>query len=369
VSTIALLGVTGHAGRLLAAELAARGHRFVAVGRDGGRIREVVEGSDPPRGKARVEEVRVVDVSDQRSLRRGLAGVDLVLSTVGPYDGLGRAVVEACLAEGTHLIDLAFEPVYHRWLHGRGTAAAAAGVTLVSGAGVYGAVGDLLASLAAGAVEQPTDVHVAYGFEGGLLGAASAGSLRTVATLLGTSSDALVQGVVEAESPGEARRLAWFPRPVGPSHAAGVPGIEPLTVPRHVPTVRTVRTYVAMSSWRAELLQLTANAARWERARREVERRLGRRASAADRGERISGRWACVAEVAGSEGVARAWTAGRDAVRCSAAIAVRFAEEVLAGDIAPGAVVPASVGDPGTVLDALSERTGARWALVRPGAR
>jgi hypothetical protein len=32
-------------------------------------------------------------------------------------------------------------------------------------------------------------------------------------------------------------------------------------------------------------------------------------------------------------------------------------------------LVPASVGAPGTVLDALSERTGARWALVRPGAR
>jgi hypothetical protein len=173
-------------------------------------------------------------------------------------------------------------------------------------------------------------------------------------------------GRVVEELPGEVRRLAWFPRPVGPVHAAGVPAPEPLTVPRHVPSARTVRTYLALSSWRAELLQAAGNLARRPRGRRLLADRLTSRAGTPSVAQRAAARWACVVEAEGEEGVARAWAYGTDPYGTGAASIVALAEAVLAGRADAGVVPPALVEVPADLLDTLSARTDLRWSVSRP---
>ena len=134
---------------------------------------------------------------------------------------------------------------------------------------------------------------------------------------------------------------------------------------RHLPGVETVRTYEAVTGWRAELLQATANLARSERGRRWLARRAAAGPPPPTAVERAETRWGCVAEVAGSATVGRAWAYGHDPVRLTALIATVLARTLLAtpahvlpgGAVAPSEVIPARA-----MLDELAERTDLRWS-------
>lgn len=185
--------------------------------------------------------------------------------------------------------------------------------------------------------------------------------------MLGTVGRAYVGGDLVTEPLAAERRLAWFPRPLGPMHAAAVPGVEAVTVPRSIADVEEVRSYLAMSTWKAEALQALGNAARWEPARRRLSSWLERGPEGPSASGRARTRWACVAEARGSDGIARAWAYGHDPYGTAASMAVRVAEVIGAGVIDRGAVPIAAVSDPATTLDALSLRTGMRWSVARPG--
>ncbi|HSK22731.1 MAG TPA: hypothetical protein VK906_06130, partial [Egicoccus sp.] len=173
----------------------------------------------------------------------------------------------------------------------------------------------------------------------------------------------------EHERVGETRRLAWFPKPIGPAHAAAVPGPEPVTVAVHTPGIRQARCYLALPTWRAEVLQATGGLLRSPRWRDVVGRRLEQGDEPATGAD--GPRWACVAESRGGDGVARAWAYGRDPVGLGVAGLLTLAAAVLAGRVDAG-VLPASLVDgPSALLDRLSVTAGLRWSVARPttGAR
>jgi hypothetical protein len=346
VTRIGVLGAEGFTGGLLVDEVTRAGHEVVPI--DGTPVR----------------------AGDAETLRAALAGCEVGVSALGPAEPVGRAVVDAAIASGTHLVALTGDPTTLRWAgEERDGAAREAGVTVVPAAGFVAVPGDPLADLAAHAVTAPREVHVCYAFpDGGLLGALSTGSRRALVATLGAPGLALVRGEWVEELPGEARRLAWFPRPVGPVHAAGIPAPEPLTVPRHVPSVRTVRTSLALTSWRAELLQAAGNAATHPAGRRFLERRLTARRDAPSAARRAATRWACVAEAAGEEGIARAWAYGTDPYATGAASAVALAEAVAGGHADAGVIPPALAEVPSELLDTLSARTDLRWSVTRPSS-
>jgi short subunit dehydrogenase-like uncharacterized protein len=344
MTRIGVLGADGFMGGLVVDELGRRGHPVV-------RLADA---------SARSE--------DEGGLRAAFEGCEVVVSVLGPSDPMARRVLDAAIATGTHLVDPTGDPGTLRWaLEERAEAARAAGVTAVLASGFCAVPGDPLAHLAAHAVTAPREVHVSYAFPaGGLLTALSPGTRRAVAAQLGVPGIALDRGKVVKELPGESRRLAWFPRPVGPTHAVGVPAPEPLTVPLHVPSVRTVRTYLALTSWRAELLQATGSIASWPPGRRFLERRFTSRREPPSPAARAATRWACVAEAAGEEGVARAWAYGTDPYGTGAASTVALVEAVAAGHPDVGVIPPALVEVPSDLLDTLSARADLRWSVARP---
>jgi hypothetical protein len=375
MSTIAVLGAAGVVGSTVVGEDAPRGHRVVPLVRDPVRSEAVLDAvrtsvGEVPGVAGSVEASRTVDATAVDTLAAALADdVDLVISTVGPAVTLGAGVLETALARGVHLVDLGAAPGYLRWAHEQAAPAAlAAGVTVVPGAGCSPLVGDLLTAIAADAVTAPAAAHVAYVLPGGgHLGDATPGVRASLAAGVGRPLLALVDGRLEEGRTAEERRLAWFPRPVGPHHAAAIPGGEPLTVPRHVPGIRTVRTYLAMPSWRAELAQFQANASRWEAARRRVVGRLERERPPPSATRRAGLRWGVVAEVADRDGgVARAWANGHDPYELAACAVLAVAEHLLGGRVPAGVLAPAQVADPRLLLDGLSAVTDLRWSLARP---
>lgn len=356
---ICVLGASGLTGSLVAAEAVSRGHEVVACGRDAGRVREAVAHLG-----AAVRDVRDADVHRPDTLVAALRGADVAISTIGPYELLGPPVVRAALDAGVDLVDVTGEPGHVRSVHDQHDAAVRAGVRLLAGAGMTGAIGSLLAEVALLASGAGTEVHVAYVTEGGRRRAAwSLGTRRSIAGILGRPVRAYEDGAVE-EPLGERRRLAWFPRPLGPRHAAAIPGIEAITVPLRVPQVRAIHTYLAMPAWQAELLQGIGNLASRPRVGAWLTRRLDAGSSRPQAATRGAVRWAGVAEARGDAGIARAWAAGTDPYATAAALAVERAEALPGA--APGAVT-VTVGDgPDEVLDRLSARGGMRWSVVRP---
>ena len=333
-------GANGFAGDLVATALERRGHTVVRGSRDTAGV------ADPPEDVA------------------------IVCDAVAPAEPDARDAVARTIESGRHYVGLAVEQPFLRWVHDTQDAPARRrGVSVVPGAGLLFLVGDLLAALAAQAVRQPADVHVAYALptRGTRRRGTSADTRAAAATLLGRPGLAVVDGATVEEWPGEQRRLAWFPRPVGPRHAAGIPGGEPITVPRHVPGATTVRTSMALTTWRAETLQLAAGAARWAPMRAMVHTALTRGRETPDAAVRARTRWAAVAEVRGRDGaLARAWAYGHDPYGTTVSTAAVVIER-LAHGAPPGVVAPAQLGDPGDLLDRVAACSDLRWSVRRPG--
>lgn len=366
MATIALFGASGLTGRLTAAELVRRGHHTIAAAPDGDRLRARLDVGDEAMD---VLELRGVDAEDASALDALASDVDLVIDLAGPYAARGRTVVEAALRAGIHHVDAALEPDFVGWVHNQHERARVAGSVLVPAGGFPGALLDLLASSVVGAVTGADEVHLATGFpsRGGPRRGAGPATRAVLAELLGRPMVARVAGEAVEEPVAEARRLAWFPRPVGLAHAAGVPGAARLSVPRHAPDIGTVREYLALPGWQAELLQLAGAATGWPWARRRISRLVEGGPGEPSVARRSRVRWACVAETRGAEGVARAWANGRDPAATTAAALVVLAEAILAGAGSPGVRVPGELGRPGELLDRLSARRELRWSVIRPG--
>lgn len=360
MAVITVLGASGYTGRLLAAALDARGVDFVAAGRERAKVEAAVA------GLGHAVDVRTVDVTDRASLDELAGSSDVVATTVGPFTDLGGPVLEAAIAGGCHYLDSTGEQNFIRWaLDDQGTAARSAGVTAVPACGLDYLPGDTLASLAARAVGAPVrEVHVVYLARGGGI-MLSRGTRRTIARMIGEPSVAFVDGEYAEESIGDVRRHAWFPRPVGPRNAAGFPGGEPLFVPRHVPSVRTVRSYLAMPGGLAEGAKLVTTLGRFRPASRIIRSVLTAGPEGPSADDRRRQRWACIAEAVGEDGaLARAWAYGRDIYGLTGHAMAAVAERLADGrSQAVGVVSPAEALDAEELLDDLADAADLWWSV------
>ena len=108
-------GATGYTGQLVAEYLAAahpnEGQpRWALAGRDLAKLQRVRDTIGAPGDTPLV----VADADDPASLAAMAARARVVLTTVGPYQLYGSALVAACVAAGTGYVDLCGEPVWMR---------------------------------------------------------------------------------------------------------------------------------------------------------------------------------------------------------------------------------------------------------------
>ena len=168
-SDVLLLGAAGNSGRPIAAELAARRLSVRLAGRRRGPLEDLARALAAEGATA---DVRSVDVGDAASLTEAIAGVGVVLSTIGPFTRQAGPVIDACLAAGVPYVDIANEWPAVRGLLDRDDQARAHATTLVTGAGFgpaatetpvlrlvegMGAVPDLVRVAAAAEVARQSD--------------------------------------------------------------------------------------------------------------------------------------------------------------------------------------------------------------------
>ncbi|MEE4380358.1 MAG: saccharopine dehydrogenase NADP-binding domain-containing protein [Pseudomonadales bacterium] len=117
---VVLYGATGFTGRQAVAYFARHapaGLRWAVAGRDPHRLQGVALRNGAPPWIA-------CAADDREGLARLAARTRVVLTTVGPYARLGQALVEACVAERTHYVDITGETPWVRGLVDRLHAAA-----------------------------------------------------------------------------------------------------------------------------------------------------------------------------------------------------------------------------------------------------
>jgi short subunit dehydrogenase-like uncharacterized protein len=146
---VVVFGASGITGRQVARHLADRadqtGAKWAVAGRDADKVRRTLSeiGVEAP-------EVLVADVADAASLTSMCARAKVVIDTVGPYSLYGEPVIEACIAGGSHYMDLTGEvPFVRRMIEGADERARAAGVKIVNTSGFEAMPPDLLVLLAA----------------------------------------------------------------------------------------------------------------------------------------------------------------------------------------------------------------------------
>ncbi len=131
---VVVYGATGFTGRLVAEYLVgnARGAGWAMAGRSAEKLAEVRDLIGAPADTPLI----VADAADAASLAALCARTKVVLTTVGPYQLYGNALVAACAASGTDYVDLCGEPAWMRHkIDAHADAAKASGARIVFSCG------------------------------------------------------------------------------------------------------------------------------------------------------------------------------------------------------------------------------------------
>ena len=175
-----IYGANGYTGELVARLAVERGERPILAGRNAAAVGALATslGLD----------ATVVDLADEAALRDALGSVDAVAHCAGPFIRTARPMVDACLATGTHYVDVTGEPDVFTAVLARDAEAKAAGITLLTGGGYDVVPTDCLAALLAADLPDATELEIAFRAGGGLsrgtaltgLDIATGGALRRV---------------------------------------------------------------------------------------------------------------------------------------------------------------------------------------------
>ena len=155
-----LYGATGYTGTHIAELAAAKGLDPVLAGRNEQLVRKLADrlGLD----------WRVANLGDSGALKSLVSEFSVVLNAAGPFIHTWRPMVEACLAAGTHYLDLTGEIPIYEGLATHDQRARQAGIMLMPGVGFDMVPGDCLALALKRLMPDATSLDMAVSFEGTL---------------------------------------------------------------------------------------------------------------------------------------------------------------------------------------------------------
>ena len=340
-----LYGAYGYTGELIAREAAARGLRPLLAGRDAQRLASL--------GAELGLSSRAFDLADGEALRGALAEVPAVLHCAGPFVHTYRPMVEACLERRVSYLDITGEADVFLALAALGERAAAAGITLLPGAGYDVVPSDCLAAHLARRLPTATRLTLAFRPDAG----PSRGTAATMA------EHAHQGGLVRRN--GELVRVpvAWRTRDVdfgdGAQPTVTIPWGDVVTA-WYTTGIPDIEVYMAMPAKVVRRLRRTRPLLgllklaplRRMAASRARRRPAGPSAEKLARGE--TRLWGQVRDDAGHVAVAR--MRGPQAYRWTALTALAAVERVAAGGVKTGFTTPAGAFGPDFVLGPGVER-------------
>lgn len=325
-----IYGANGFTGQLAARRAVARGERPILAGRRA----EAVGGLAEELGL----EARTFDLEDPAALSRGLSSVAAVLHCAGPFAWTSRPMVDACLASGTHYLDITGEIDVFEAIHGRDAEARSAAVVLLPGVGFDVVPSDCLAARLAAESPGASQLELAFYAAGG---GVSRGTLRSMVERLPHAGAIRRGGRIEAVP------IAWDTRKIefscGRRWTMTIPWGDVSTA-FHSTGIPNIRVYTGASPRgieRARRLGRWAPVLGLKPIKRATQWFIGKRVTGPDAAAREAGRmylWGRVEDALG-----RGVTATFDTPEgydFTAEAAVEAARRVTAGEVEPGAMTP-----------------------------
>jgi short subunit dehydrogenase-like uncharacterized protein len=220
---LAVFGATGHTGRFVAAELAARGLRSILIGRDGNRLIACHPAAT----------TRVANIEDAVSIDAALLGAGAVINCAGPFFDTALPVIDAAIRAGIPYLDVTAEQsTVLRIRAERDDAARAAGVAIMPAMAFFGGLGDLLATVTCGDWLTPDSIEIAVALDGWhpTTGTRETGRRNTAARLI------VRDGQLVALPESMPSRDWSFPAPFGSQEVVAVPLTETVLIAHHIAT-------------------------------------------------------------------------------------------------------------------------------------
>lgn len=335
-----LYGANGYTGSLIARTAVAQGLRPVLAGRNAPGVTALAR----ELGLAH----RVFSLDDTAAVDQGLQAMAAVLHCAGPFLHTFQPVVDACLRNSVHYLDVTGEVAVFEAIATRDAQAKAAGVMLLPGVGFDVVPSDCLAAHLKQRLPSATRLALAISS----LSQVSRGTATTIVENIGRGGLVRKGGVVTRVPAGWKTRTIDFGE--GPVKAIAIPWGD-LSTAYHSTKIPDIEVYMA-----APLS--TRLAARGSRflgrvlGSSVVQRFLKWRIQAGPPGpseqERANGRsviWGEVEDGAGNRAVARLH--GPDGYTLTASAALAIIRRVLAGNAPAGFQTPSSVFGPDFVLE------------------
>ena len=163
-----IYGATGFTGLLIAERAAEEGLRPVLAGRDEVKLRGIAGRLGLP--------WRVFKLDDSHAARESIAGMALVLHCAGPFSATSRPMLDACLAEHAHYLDITGEIDVFEACYSRDAEAKSRGIVVMPGVGFDVVPTDCLAALLAGRLPGATKLELGIAALGGKLSQGTAKS-------------------------------------------------------------------------------------------------------------------------------------------------------------------------------------------------
>lgn len=311
---IFVYGAYGHTGRFVASELRRRGWRAVLSGRDPAKLSDASASGD--------DVMRVASVDDADSLDNAVQGCSAILNCAGPFADTAPPLIETALRAGLPYLDVSAEPrVVSATIDHFSARAAAAGATIMPCAAFYGALPDLLTSLAMGDWRDAQTVSIGFALDSWKPTAGTLAAMRRMAGERPVFADGSI--VVRTGDPVFLEHA--FPEPAGRQAVmADYPGCESVLIPHHIATSNV------------KILMATA-------ALKDLRDPETSGPVAVDQRGRSDQQFLVHVEVQRGEQTRSAWASGKDIYATTATIMVEAMERILAGKASGTGMVSAAM--------------------------
>jgi short subunit dehydrogenase-like uncharacterized protein len=339
-ATYLIYGANGYTGELIAREAKARGQAPIL----GGRNAAALAGLADELGFSH----RVFGLDDPTTLDAALAGAKVVLNCAGPFSRTARPMVDACLRNRVHYVDVTGEVEVFEALAARDADATASGVVVLPGAGFDVVPSDCLAAHLKRRL--PSATHLALGFQA--LSGVSRGTAITTIEGMGKPNLVRRDGVLTEVPMGASSRTVDFGR--GPVTAISIPWGDVSTA-YYSTGIPNIDVFVGLPSIMKHVLKWNGRLAPLLRSSRlqgwlASRVRAGRAGPTAEQRERgRSYLWGEARDAAGTTVSSRLQTPEGYALTVLTALAT--VDKLLAGMAQPGFLTPSKAFGPDFILE------------------
>jgi short subunit dehydrogenase-like uncharacterized protein len=195
-----IYGATGYTGVLVAEEAVKRGHTPILAGRNPDKLMPLAE-------RLGLEWV-AFQLDDVNTIAEAIADCDIVYHAAGPFIFTSEPMIKACLATGTHYLDITGEIDVYEKMFSYDEAARKVGIALIGGVGFDVVPTDCLAKYVADQV--PGATHLEIGFQA--LSGVSAGTTKSLIEMLPNGARVRRDGTLKNVAVGAFQRTLHLPR-------------------------------------------------------------------------------------------------------------------------------------------------------------